>query len=649
MKPFSIFGPARAGAVLGLALSAAMLQAQGVIPPPSTPNADRLAAQMKILAGDPNNIEALVSAGEANIRLDDPEAALQFFQRAERVGGTSPRITAGRASALVALERPGEALLLFRQAEAAGYPVAGMAMDRGLAYDLLGYPRYAQRDYRAVLARGDDPEVVRRLALSLGISGDVKESEAVLLPLLQANDRSAWRVRAFVLAMNGDVAQANQIANGMLPGFGPTLAPYFARLEKMSAADRAFAVNFGRLDSTPQRLADARLIAPLPPLADDGPVRLASADDMRGRKAADRGRDRDRRSRRGGDAPPAARAAAPSPTPPPPAAPPPVAVAAAPPVSVPPAVAPPVGRAGSSASAGGPLGSPVASAPVRVAAAPPAPRPQPFVLRAGQAAPAVWAPIPQTLRPVELPPSSVPSADFAQGAPMPAPAPGFAKADGAPIVAPPPASAPPVVAAAPPPAPNAQDDADARQRNLDALGAVVARLTDGDAAGASDRPTPSPGASDAPPPAKSGDDAVVFRAKPFVPTPPAPKPDAAPPPEPKVVVAPPKPAPKPAPPPKPKPDPAKLEPPRIWVQVAGGADEKALPFTWRRLAKQAPDAFKGRDAWATPVAATNRLLAGPFATAKEAQAFVNQLAGAGIQAFAWTSAAGQKIDKLKLK
>ena len=47
--------------------------------------------------------------------------------------------------------------------------------------------------------------------------------------------------------------------------------------------------------------------------------------------------------------------------------------------------------------------------------------------------------------------------------------------------------------------------------------------------------------------------------------------------------------------------------------------------------------------------ATNRLLVGPFAGAKEAQAFVNQLKAGDLSAFAWTSAAGQKIEKLPAK
>ena len=96
-----------------------------------------------------------------------------------------------------------------------------------------------------------------------------------------------------------------------------------------------------------------------------------------------------------------------------------------------------------------------------------------------------------------------------------------------------------------------------------------------------------------------------------------------------------------------KPDPAKLEPARHWVQVAGGANKGDLPKVWDKLVKQAPAQFRGKRGWTTPLRATNRLLAGPFATAREAQAFVNELGKAGLSGFAWQSEAGQKIERLR--
>jgi hypothetical protein len=43
---------------------------------------------------------------------------------------------------------------------------------------------------------------------------------------------------------------------------------------------------------------------------------------------------------------------------------------------------------------------------------------------------------------------------------------------------------------------------------------------------------------------------------------------------------------------------------------------------------------------------SNRLLVGPFPTARAAQDFVNQLAAKQVPAFAWTSQAGQGVERL---
>ena len=60
---------------------------------------------------------------------------------------------------------------MFAEAVALGAPEAEIAADRGLAWDMLGDPARAQADYALALRREDDPEVRRRLALSLAISG----------------------------------------------------------------------------------------------------------------------------------------------------------------------------------------------------------------------------------------------------------------------------------------------------------------------------------------------------------------------------------------------------------------------------------------------------------------------------------------------
>ena len=100
---------------------------------------------------------------------------------------------------------------------------------------------------------------------------------------------------------------------------------------------------------------------------------------------------------------------------------------------------------------------------------------------------------------------------------------------------------------------------------------------------------------------------------------------------------------------KKKNDPKILEPARIWVQVAGGANEATLPKEWEKVRSRAPAAFKGKSGWTTPLRATNRVLVGPFKTNEEARVFVNALAKEGISAFTFTSEAGQKVAKLAAK
>jgi hypothetical protein len=90
-------------------------------------------------------------------------------------------------------------------------------------------------------------------------------------------------------------------------------------------------------------------------------------------------------------------------------------------------------------------------------------------------------------------------------------------------------------------------------------------------------------------------------------------------------------------------------PSRHWVQIAGGANRAALPREFARLRTLAPQQLGRRDAYTAAARATNRLLVGPFASDRAAQEFVNQLAGHNVSAFAWTSDAGQEIERLQTR
>ena len=752
-------------------------------------DADALAADMRLLAANPLDIEALVTAGELTLKMGDNTAAAGFFGRAEKLDPLNPRVKAGLGSLLVRAERPGEALRLFQEAEARGLDPRKYAGDRGLAYDLIGEQERAQRDYRLALRTGADDEITRRYALSMGISGRKKEALDLLDALLRKSDRAAWRDRAFILAMSGDREGAQKIANSMMsPGLGAGLAPFFDRLPMLSAADRAFAVNFGELRATPERVADARMIPALPRLGPDptAPKVLAVVEQPRPRPAVPEDTGKKKKRKKYEYLAPAVPAAKPAP---------PVEVAMNPPSSA------TLGAAPTSAPQPSPRVTYAAPIPVPKPATglTPAPIPLPSPVKVAESPKPTPAPTPATV--AAPPPAPLPAPVVVAAAP--APAPGFSATNTASGVADRPTAAEagispaptatsrvsedtvlariiagisvpgtelgvaplPTRAAPPPPPPAAkpveatpeakakveqpkpaarlpeprsttrktsgEETADARD-SKPAKGRNGKPLADADAAkddaAASDEAACPPlrkgktttrgratakgkstakcevaaakGGRDAkaddakadnaalddngcPPPAKGrattrgratlrGKAAVrcetadakaardakteeVALDKNGCPLPPArgkagtrgrsdqvaatrgksgakgkasakcetadakgAKADAA----------------------------TKGDPARVWVQVAGGANQAALEKAWNGLKAKAPDLFRNRQGWSTPLRATNRVLTGPFKSEDEAQAFVNQMAKAGLSGFVFTSTKGQKVDRL---
>src|SRR3546814_7512999 len=173
---------------------------------------------------------ALRGAGEAALSLGDPQTALTFFARAEEVTPRDGRVKAGMGSAFVLLEQPAAALRFFGEAASLGIPTYRFAGDRGLAYDLTGDPRRAQADYRLALQHGSDPVVRERLALSLAISGDSEAALEAIEALVRRPARSAWRTRAFVLALTGDTAGAPEATRAVMPAQAAAMQPFYARL-----------------------------------------------------------------------------------------------------------------------------------------------------------------------------------------------------------------------------------------------------------------------------------------------------------------------------------------------------------------------------------------------------------------------------------
>lgn len=651
-----------AAALALVAAQAAPALAQTEVVAQPNPDADRLANDIRMLASDPRDLRTLIDAGMTSARLGDTSAALAFFQRAETLSPGDPRISAGRAMVLVRLERPGEALRLFQAAEARGLDPREYAGDRGFAYDLLGQPGLAQRDYKLALSGNrDDAETLRRYALSLGITGDKDEAMRTLDPLLRRSDRAAWRARAFILAMNGDTAGAEKIASSMMPGtMGQALTPFFRRLADLGPADRAFAVHFGELSPSQARLADTRLAPELPRYVPAvRPVQLVAAQPVVAPAPAPKGNDRRSRRDRERDEKLAAvaavrPAAAPVPRPAPEENLPPPPRFVPPPAPIVQPIPAPKREEEPAEAAERPAAVPArpapTPAPVRLASVPaPVPvRSEPAPVTLARAEPVVQSARPApTPAPVRL--ASVPAPVPARSEPAPAPV-TLARAE--PEVQP--------VRPAPKPEPTPPGPARVGQEDsvlaaivggitipADELAAVTATPTEPVAVPvpepvrvAEARPAALPKPKPEPAAAKAKPEPVMAKPDPKKPDPkakPTPEEIRKGKPDPKATAK--KPEAK-------KPDPAKADPSRIWVQVAGGANEDSLAKAWKSVVAKAPAAMKGRSAWTTPLRATNRVLAGPFKTSAEAQAFVNTLGKAGVSGFVFTSEAGQKVAKL---
>jgi tetratricopeptide (TPR) repeat protein len=241
----AVAGPARRGR---WALALLMMPALFVPPAPglaqTAGDTQALNAALTRLAQNPLDAGALIEAGSAALAMGDAEAAIGFFSRANQVAPSNGRAKAGLASAYVHNEDPFTAIRLFAEAEQAGPLYADAVVDRGLAYDLVGDNVTAQRLYRLAGPRYD--EALRRLSLSLAISGDKRGSEAALAPLLARQDKSAWRVRAFALAILGETAQAESIANATLPaGLSAAISPYLRYMGQLTPAQQAAAANLG--------------------------------------------------------------------------------------------------------------------------------------------------------------------------------------------------------------------------------------------------------------------------------------------------------------------------------------------------------------------------------------------------------------------
>lgn len=216
---------------------------QSVAPSPSRD----LGAALARLASDPRNAVALRDAAEAALKLGDTDAAVGFLRRADEAEPGNARTKALMGKAYLASENPVDAIRAFDEAEKAGADTFAMAEDRALAYDLVGDNGRAQRWYQVALSRGPNDEITRRYAMSLAISGDRRGAEALLAPLIERQDRAAWRTRTFAMSVTGGPDEAIAIAYATMPQeLAASISPYLRYMPRLTPAQQAAAANFGR-------------------------------------------------------------------------------------------------------------------------------------------------------------------------------------------------------------------------------------------------------------------------------------------------------------------------------------------------------------------------------------------------------------------
>ena len=627
-----------AGTIMAGTASHAIAQTPpgAVVQPMTRNNGAELRGYLTTLANNPQSLDALIGAGRAALRMGDADAALTFFGRADEVSPRNPRVKAGMAATLVQLGQPEAALSMFGEAVALGAPETEILADRGLAYDMSGDPRRAQQDYVAALRRRDDADLRRRLALSLAISGHRDAALRTIDAQLRRNDRGAWRTQAFILALTGDAAGATRTAQSQMPGAGQQMAPFFARLHGLSPAQKALAVHLGRFPGNGSAQAAARPVDTSPDptaLAFAGvptrtPVQTASTSRTRshegnrnatrsGRRGqpdpSDRFGLRERTDRQDGIAPPVERQAvaqvdtrwAGSPYQP-------STGSASPPETARPAQSPP-----------GPSSSAAAASQPPPNMTPPESNVRPIVPLAQATTPTRPAE-PQTPTVTTVPiAASVPEQNTPSGADT--------VTGGAGSEAPAqPAQPAQVASAADSPAASAVETAEPATSLAD-IAALVRALPDEPAPQAQppadgDRPARTGAARTAetrPAGARANDTRRSAAAAGETGTAASNTSDR-----------------------RSRQTAAPANPARHWVQIAGGIERASLPREFARLRAKAPEQLGRRTAFTAPLRTTSRLLVGPFATTREAQEFVNQLARHDIQAFAWTSAAGQEIERL---
>lgn len=285
-------------------------QATPTAPISSEPaGAAELRAAMRRISFNPSDADAMADAGNASLALGDANAALNFFTRANALRSGDSRIVSGLATATVRTENPFEALRLFDQAVRLGANERSIALNRALAFDLLGNFGRAQQDYKLARTASTSDDLIIRQAVSLSLAGQKEAADAMLAPLLQRNSATASRAWAFMLAARGDLRESMNVAQGFMDASSTLrLERFFRLMPSLTDAQKAAAIHLGHFPTAQaigrdseqvRRIASA--LPQVPVFSDDnrlipsgaalGP-KTALAGDSKNNPKADRKRDR---------------------------------------------------------------------------------------------------------------------------------------------------------------------------------------------------------------------------------------------------------------------------------------------------------------------------------------------------------------------
>jgi Flp pilus assembly protein TadD len=92
---------------------------------------------------------------------------------------------------------------------------------------------------------------------------------------------------------------------------------------------------------------------------------------------------------------------------------------------------------------------------------------------------------------------------------------------------------------------------------------------------------------------------------------------------------------------------ARVEEPKIWLQLASGHDEAALSEQFDRLKSRYDDLFKGITGYVAESGGRARLVIGPFRGPSDARIFSDDLHTIGVDSFRWTNSASDRIVPLR--